>query len=73
VTAPAKRGRPARYAIDDLLSVVTEEFLVRGYEATSMEDLAAATGLAKSALYHHVSGKEELLRLGVTRAEVNRG
>jgi AcrR family transcriptional regulator len=68
VTAPAKRGRPARYAFDDLLSVVTQEFLVRGYEATSMEDLAAATGLAKSALYHHVSGKVELLRLGVTRA-----
>jgi AcrR family transcriptional regulator len=68
VTAPARRGRPARYAFDELLSVVTDEFLVRGYEATSMEDLAAATGLAKSALYHHVSGKEELLRLAVTRA-----
>jgi AcrR family transcriptional regulator len=67
VTAPARRGRPARYAFDDLLGVVTQEFLVRGYDATSMEDLAAATGLTKSALYHHVSGKEELLRLAVTR------
>ena len=42
--------------------MVTEEFLVRGYDATSMEDLSRATGMAKSALYHHVSGKEELLR-----------
>jgi AcrR family transcriptional regulator len=61
-------GRPPRYAFDDLLGVVTQVFLVRGYDATSMEDLAAATGLTKSALYHHVSGKEELLRLAVTRA-----
>jgi AcrR family transcriptional regulator len=66
VTAPARRGRPARYAFDELLGVVAQEFLVRGYDATSMEDLAVATGLTKSALYHHVSGKEELLRLAVT-------
>lgn len=33
-----------------------------------MEDLARATGLTKSSIYHHVAGKEELLRLGVSRA-----
>jgi AcrR family transcriptional regulator len=47
---------------------VIQEFLVRGYDATSMEDLAAATGLAKSALYHHVSGKEEFLRYALQHA-----
>ena len=44
------------------------EFNARGYDATSMEDLARATGLTKSSLYHHVSGKEELLRRAVDRA-----
>ena len=47
---------------------MVEEFNARGYDATSMEDLARATGLTKSAIYHHVSGKEELLRLAVARA-----
>ena len=61
-------GRPARYQPDELLAVVTQEFITRGYDATSMEDLARATGLTKSAIYHHVSGKEELLRLAVAKA-----
>ena len=33
-----------------------------------MEDLARATGMTKSAIYHHVAGKEELLRLAVAKA-----
>jgi AcrR family transcriptional regulator len=33
-----------------------------------MEDLARELGITKSAIYHHVTGKEELLRLGVGRA-----
>src|SRR5260370_30956178 len=33
-----------------------------------MEDLSHELGLTKSAIYHHVTGKEELLRLAVDRA-----
>ena len=62
------RGRPAKHSLDALLELVVAEFNARGYDATSMEDLARATGLTKSALYHHVSGKEELLRRAVDRA-----
>jgi AcrR family transcriptional regulator len=70
VTAPERprRGRPPRYAFDDLLAVVVAEFNARGYDATSMEDIARATGMTKSSVYHHVSGKEELLALAVGRA-----
>ena len=64
----ARRGRPPRFTPDELLDVVVTEFIARGYDATTMEDLARATGLTKSAVYHHVSGKEELLRLAVARA-----
>jgi AcrR family transcriptional regulator len=56
-------GRPARYSLDELLDVVVREFISRGYDAASMEDLARATGLTKSSIYHHVTGKEQLLRL----------
>jgi AcrR family transcriptional regulator len=62
------RGRPPRYRQDELLDLVVAEFNERGYEATTMEDLARATGLNKSSFYHHVSGKEQLLSMGVSRA-----
>lgn len=66
--AAPRRGRPARFSAQELLDVVVEQFLDRGYDATSMEDLARATGLTKSAVYHHVSGKQELLRRALDRA-----
>lgn len=43
-------------------------FNERGYEGTSMEALAQRLGITKSAIYYHVSGKDELLRLSVDRA-----
>lgn len=71
MTDPAarrSRGRPARHAPGELLEIVVGVFNERGYDATSMEDLARASGLTKSSIYHHVSGKEELLRRAVARA-----
>jgi AcrR family transcriptional regulator len=69
---PAANGarRPGRpgYDLETLLAVAVEVFNERGYEGTSMEDLSRRLGIAKSAIYHHVSGKEELLRLSLERA-----
>ncbi len=67
-TGQARRGRPPRFSPDELLDVVVAEFNARGYDATTMEDLARATGLTKSAVYHHVAGKEELLSRALDRA-----
>jgi AcrR family transcriptional regulator len=33
----------------------------KGYEATSMNDIAEAVGLTKAGLYHYIRGKEDLL------------
>src|SRR5215218_10866679 len=63
----ARRGRPG-YDRDALLRVAVEVFTERGYDGTSMEDLAARLGITKSAIYHHVTGKGELLRLALDRA-----
>ncbi len=60
-------GRPPRHAPEALLLLVVTEFNTRGYDATSMADLARAVGLTKSSLYQHASGKQELLRRGVAR------
>jgi AcrR family transcriptional regulator len=62
-----RRGRPG-YDLDRLLAVAVEVFNERGYDGTSMEDLSRRLGIAKSAIYHHVASKEELLRLAVDRA-----
>jgi AcrR family transcriptional regulator len=43
-------------------------FNERGYEATTMDELAGRLGVTKSAIYHHVTGKGELLRLALDRA-----
>lgn len=63
----ARRGRPG-YDRESLLAVAVELFNERGYDGTSMEDLARRLGITKSAIYHHVRGKQELLRLAVNRA-----
>jgi AcrR family transcriptional regulator len=60
-------GRPG-YDLDSLLAIAVTVFNQRGYDGTSMEHLAARLGISKSSIYHHVSGKEELLRLAVDRA-----
>lgn len=60
-------GRPG-YDLDSLLAIAVGVFNQRGYDGTSMEHLSARLGISKSSIYHHVSGKEELLRLAVDRA-----
>jgi len=62
-----RRGRPG-YDLESLLAVAVEVFNERGYDGTSMEDLAARLGITKSSIYHHVPGKAELLRLAMDRA-----
>lgn len=64
-TAAARREP---YTSETLLAVAVEVFLRQGYDGTSMEDLASAAGISKSSIYHHVRGKEQLLRLALARA-----
>lgn len=66
--APAAgRGRPG-YAREDVIRIAVDEFNTRGYEATSMGALAEKLGVSKSAIYHHVSSKEEILVEATNRA-----
>src|SRR5215468_6886878 len=44
-----------------VFEVAAEVFHRKGYDSTSMSDVAAAAGLTKACLYHHVSSKESLL------------
>jgi AcrR family transcriptional regulator len=64
---PTRRGRPG-HDLESVLQVAAKLFNERGYDGTSMEDLSRRLGITKSAIYHHVPSKEELLRLAVDRA-----
>jgi AcrR family transcriptional regulator len=65
--ARPRRGRPG-YDLESLLAVAVKLFNERGYDGTSMEDLSRKLGITKSAIYHHVDSKQDLLRLAVNRA-----
>jgi TetR/AcrR family transcriptional regulator, cholesterol catabolism regulator len=41
--------------------IAAEIMCQKGYEATSMNDIAEAAGLTKAGIYHYIRGKEELL------------
>jgi AcrR family transcriptional regulator len=51
----SKRGKK------NVFEVAAEVFHRKGYDNTSMSDVAEAAGLTKAGLYHHVSSKESLL------------
>ena len=63
---PSKKHR-APYDIETVTNAAVRVFNRRGYEAASMEDVARETGITKSSLYYHVSGKEELLARALER------
>ncbi len=66
-TGNGRTGREA-YDLSAVLNIAVAAFNDHGYEATSMGVLAQRLGTSKSAIYYHVSGKEDLLRLALDRA-----
>ncbi|WP_307796463.1 TetR/AcrR family transcriptional regulator [Actinomadura barringtoniae] len=64
---PRRRGRPG-YDRETMLRRAVELFNRRGYDATSMGDLAKELGLTKPAIYHHFRSKEELLEAALDDA-----
>ena len=50
-----------------ILDAARRLFLSKGYEATTIEDVLGAVGIAKGTLYHHFPGKEAILDAIVMR------
>jgi TetR/AcrR family transcriptional regulator, cholesterol catabolism regulator len=59
-TRPALKQRYERRQ-DELVRQAAREFARRGYDQTTMQELAGSMGLATGALYHYFASKEELL------------
>lgn len=68
-TAPARRprGRPG-HDRDSVLRTAIDLFNLRGYDATSIGDLAKELGVTKSAIYHHFDSKESILESALDEA-----
>ena len=54
------RGRPRKNDPEDVLAQALTLFWKYGYEATSMNDIAAETGMAKPGLYTNFGNKDQL-------------
>jgi AcrR family transcriptional regulator len=63
------RGRPG-HDQQSVLRAAMDVFNHYGYDATSMGNVAEFLGISRSALYHHVPSKGELLRLALNQALV---
>jgi len=46
---------------EEVARVAARLFAERGYDGTSLADVAEAVGLRKASLYHHIEAKEDLL------------
>ena len=55
-----KRGRPRAYDPDAALKAARDVFWVKGYAATSLDDIAEATGMNRPSLYAAFGDKEAI-------------
>lgn len=54
------RNKYPEQTVEKILEAAVRLFMQKGYEQTTLQDIIAATGLSKGALYHHFSSKEAI-------------
>ena len=56
---PASSSEPGR--LNEIYRVAAQIICEKGFDGTSMNDIAEAVGITKAGIYHHIPGKKELL------------
>ena len=62
VELTANNGRSARLILDATAKLLR----TRGYQATTLRDIADAVGIKAGSIYHHFSGKDEIVEAVLT-------
>jgi TetR/AcrR family transcriptional regulator, copper-responsive repressor len=70
-TTPRPRGRPRKFDEDAVLRAAMERFRTHGFAATSLDDLAEATGVNRPSLYAAFGDKKSLYLAALTRMRTN--
>jgi AcrR family transcriptional regulator len=65
---PPRRYRSSRVSRERILEAATELFAQQGYAGTGVDQLAARSGIAKTAIYYHFGNKAGLLAAALERA-----
>lgn len=47
--------------VESILTVSAKLFLEKGFDKTSMQDIAETAGISKGAIYHHFKSKEDII------------
>lgn len=72
-TARAPVAPPLNARRAEICRTAAQIFLDRGFDATSVSDIAAALGMTKAGLYHYIESKEallfEIMNFGLDRIE----
>ena len=55
------KSPPANERLAEIYRATAQIILRKGYDATSVNDIANALGMTKAGLYHYINGKKELL------------
>ena len=56
-----KKAAPGNERLAEIYRTAAQIILRKGYDATSVNDIANALGMTKAGLYHYINGKKELL------------
>lgn len=69
---PVEKRRTEGGRWSEILDTVADIFYEKGYDGTSIQDVADALGMLKGSLYHYISSKEDLL-FGIVKRFHDRG
>jgi len=64
-------GRPPRVSREEVLHAAREAFGERGYDGTTLADIAARVGLSPAALLRHAPGKEALFAAALASGQAS--
>ncbi len=58
-----KRKNNASQTKENIIATAVQLFMEKGFEKTSMQDIANTLGISKGGIYHHFKSKEEIINI----------